>query len=71
MSSSKRKDEQAKSPSTAKRADSGARGRQGATAERSAKRRGARVATGTASTERDHGRAKSEREGRVHRQGTA
>jgi hypothetical protein len=71
MSSSKRKDEQAKSPSTTKRAGSGARGRQGATVERSAERRGARVATGTASTERNHGRAKPEREGRVRRQGTA
>jgi hypothetical protein len=71
MSSSKRKNEGAKSPSTRKRAGTGARGRQGATVERSAKRRRKRAATGTASTERDHGRAKSDREGRVRRKGTA
>jgi hypothetical protein len=51
-------------------AGSGARGRQGATLERSSKRRRERVATGTASTERDYGRSKTEREGREHREGT-
>lgn len=71
MSSSKRKNPAAKSPSTTKRSGTGARGRQGVTPERSPKRRQARVATGTASTERDHGRSKTERERRVHRQGTA
>lgn len=70
MSSSKRKNQAAKSPSTTERAGTGARGRQGAKLERSAKRRRERVATGTASTEKDHGRAKSERKGRVRRQGT-
>jgi hypothetical protein len=52
-------------------AGSGARGRQGATVERSQKGRLERVATGTASTERDHGRSKTDREGREHRKGTA
>jgi hypothetical protein len=51
-------------------AGSGARGRQGATVERSEKQRHQRAATGTASTERDHGRSKVAREGRTHKQGT-
>jgi hypothetical protein len=49
---------------------SGARGRQGATVERSEKQRHQRAATGTASTELDHGRSKVGREGRKHTQGT-
>jgi hypothetical protein len=52
-------------------AGSGARGRQGSTPERSPKRRRERVATGTSSTERDHGRSKAEREGRERREGTS
>lgn len=51
-------------------AGSGARGRQGATVERSEKQRHQRAATGTASTERDHGRSKVTPESRQHTQGT-
>lgn len=51
-------------------AGSGARGRQGATVERSDKQQHQRAATGTASTERDHGRSKVSRQDRTHRQGT-
>lgn len=57
-----------KTPKTsagAKGAGSGARGRQGATVERSRKRRFLRVATGTASTEKGHGRTKEERKRRL------
>ncbi|MEV0394397.1 hypothetical protein [Polymorphospora rubra] len=49
---------------------SGARGRQGATVEKSEKGRHQRTATGTASTERDHGRSTLGRDGRVHGQGS-
>jgi hypothetical protein len=72
MSSDKREHETERESARAGRhAGSGERGRQGATVERSAKRRSERVATGTASTERDHGRSKTERKGREHREGTA
>ncbi|MFI7578022.1 hypothetical protein [Micromonospora sp. NPDC049497] len=49
---------------------SGARGRQGSEVERSPERRHLRAATGTSSTERDHGRAKVEGSERVQRQGS-
>jgi hypothetical protein len=68
--SKKKKNAAAKSPSARKHAGSGARGRQGATPERSPKRRRERVATGTASTEKDHGRSKASRGRRTHRQST-
>ncbi|ROT29302.1 hypothetical protein [Micromonospora sp. HM5-17] len=51
-------------------AGSGARGRQGVSIEKSEKQRRQRAATGTASTERDHGRATVSRGGRRHTQGT-
>ncbi|MFS8479999.1 MAG: hypothetical protein FWJ93_13780 [Micromonosporaceae bacterium] len=72
MSSSRREHEKTGSESARARrhAGSGARGRQGATVERDPTRRRARVATGTASTERDFGRSKTEREGRENREGT-
>lgn len=50
---------------------SGARGRQGATVEHSPDQRHEHTATGSAGTERDHGRSKAAGEGRVNRQGTA
>lgn len=72
MGSSRREHEKTERESARARrsAGSGARGRQGATVERSPQRRRERVATGTASTERDYGRSKTEREGREHREGT-
>jgi hypothetical protein len=71
MSGNKRENETKSESARGRRhAGSGARGRQGATVERSPKARHERVATGTASTERDHGRSKVEHEGREHRQGT-
>jgi hypothetical protein len=65
-----KKETTGESARASRHAGSGAPGRQGSTPERSPQRRRERVATGTASTERDHGRSKTEREGREHRQGT-
>jgi hypothetical protein len=48
---------------------SGARGRQGSPVEHSPQQRHDRTATGTAGTERDHGRSKVERYGREHSHG--
>jgi hypothetical protein len=71
MGSDLRKQEPAgESARAGRHGGSGGRGRQGATVERSTKRRRERVATGTASTEKDYGRSKAEREGREHREGT-
>ncbi|GAA2188707.1 hypothetical protein GCM10009848_30810 [Micromonospora lupini] len=48
---------------------SGARGRQGSSAEHSPDQRHRRTATGSAGTERDLGRAKVSGDGRIQRQG--
>jgi hypothetical protein len=60
----------AKRSSEASHTGAGRRGLQGSTPPRSKHKKAGRTATGSASTERDHGRSKAEREGRVHRQGT-
>jgi hypothetical protein len=49
---------------------SGNSGRLGSTMEHSPRQRHGRMASGPAGTERDVGRSKAAREGRVHRQGT-
>jgi hypothetical protein len=49
---------------------SGNPGRLGSTMEHSPPQRHGRTASGAAGTERDVGRSKAAREGRVHRQGT-
>jgi hypothetical protein len=66
----RKQDPAGESARAGRHAGSGARGRQGATVERSTKRRRERAATGTVSTERDQGRSKAEREGREHREGS-
>jgi hypothetical protein len=71
VSGNKRENEtKSESARSGRNAGSGARGRQGATVERSPSRRRERIATGTASTERDHGRSKIKGDERVRRQGT-
>jgi hypothetical protein len=71
MSSDKRKHETVHESARAGRhAGSGAPGRQGLTPEHSPGKRRGRTATGTSSTERDHGRSRAEREGREHTEGT-
>ena len=71
MSGNKRKhDSSSESARGRRHAGSGAPGRQGATVERSPVRRHDRVATGTASTERNHGRATVASKNRENREGT-